>query len=504
MKLRQLRRTHAEYDRATLDLHGDLFAGGAQFHRNVSKYLPQGDVEPHAVYKKRCAVAHYVGYVAPIVNFFASWLFTCPLTFKADDDASIDQVAQDFYSEFKEDADGLGTDLDTFLRDRFVQAAKDRCTYWRVEVPEQPTAEMHRAEWESTGLGRATIVPVNASALTNWKRDDRGAWEWVVEYSREESLREFTDDECKITETWTLWSADGEHRRWRAEYSKSKPPTEAQEIAEIPAPPTLVPGIPLVELSLPPDLWIVNLLASGQLEHFRKMAALSWSIDRTCYAMPFFFVKNKKSPPVMGRGYYGIMGLDEKVEWPTPPAAPFATVQDYAARLKDELHRITHQMQAAVDNTAAATTRSAESKQEDGRATEIVLSAFGSRVREAVERTFMLIAATRDDDVEWSVGGMDDYQLPDAKGLAESALATDPLRIPSVTFRRELLTRVALAQLPDVDEETRTKIRNEIKAGVNAEDMYPDPVTPPGAGPLPGDGDPLTETDPKKSPPSEE
>jgi hypothetical protein len=502
VKLRQLRRTHADFDRATLDLHADLFAGGAQFHRNVSKYLPQGDVEPFAVYKKRCSVAHYVGYVAPIVNFFASWLFTCPLTFKADDEKSIDQAAQDFYSEFKEDCDGLGTDLDTFLRGRFVQATLDRSSYWRVEMPEQPATLLDRAEWEKLGAGRATLVPVNASALTNWKRDARGAWEWVVEYSREEALSEFVDEECTIVETWTLWRADGNHQRWQARYTKGKAPTETSEIPEIDPPSTLIPGIPLVELSLPHDLWIVNLLASGQLEHFRKMAALSWSIDRTCYAMPFFFVKDKKKPPVMGRGYYGILGIDEKVEWPTPPPAPFTTVQDYGARLKDELHRITHQMQAAVDNTAAASTRSAESKQEDGRATEIVLSAFGARVVEAVERTFALVAATRDDDADWSVGGMDEYTLPDAKGLADAALATDALRIPSVTFRRELLTRVALAQLPDVTEDVRATIRKEIKAGVHAEDLYPEP--PPAPGTDPGDGDPTTETAPKKLPPGEE
>jgi hypothetical protein len=486
MELRKLQRTHADYDPAMLARYHDIVAGGIQFQRNVKHYLPKHDVEPASVYKRRCDAAHYLGYVSPIVHYFASWLFSSPLTFESDPADS-----DEFWSAFKEDTTGRGVDLDQFLRARFLEAVTERSSYWRVQLPDPSGVDIDvLADYEAAGLGRATLDAIDARCITNWRCDDDGRWLWVLEHHCDTGLDDLADEYPTTRESWTQWFADGTAKRWEADYQREKRPIEIPEVAP---PYNPCRAIPIVQLTMPDELWIVNHLASGQLEHFRKSNALSWSIDRTCYAMPYFFLKDRRKPPDMGAGYYGILGIEEKVEWPAPPAAPFQTVQEYMARLKDELHRVTHQMAMGVENNAAAVGRSGASKQADNAATEIVLSAFGRVLREPVEQTFDLISRARARPGQkasiWYIGGMDKYKIHDSASILADAVALESMNIPSATLRRENFKRAGLAVIVDADEGIKETVVKEIDEGVSAEEFQRTPVDEP-------DGDEIDPNEP--------
>jgi hypothetical protein len=97
MKLKQLRRTHADFAPDTLQCHRDLFVGGEQFAKNITRYLLKNDQELHQVYQRRCelAKAEYINYCGPIGNYFASWAFTSKLTFDSDP-KEVDEFYKDF------------------------------------------------------------------------------------------------------------------------------------------------------------------------------------------------------------------------------------------------------------------------------------------------------------------------------------------------------------------------------------------------------------------------
>ena len=57
MKYAALSRTHADVDLDAIGRARDLFEGGERFRKAVATYLPQHDVEPPQVYKRRCAGA---------------------------------------------------------------------------------------------------------------------------------------------------------------------------------------------------------------------------------------------------------------------------------------------------------------------------------------------------------------------------------------------------------------------------------------------------------------
>jgi len=466
-----LQRKHSHYREDALQRRRDLFEGGEAFRERVKHYLLRNDMEPPEVYDRRCKSAHYVNYTAPLVNLFASWLFT--------DEPEVEPHTQDgekvepdaFYSRFCEDCDGLGTDDDAFLRARIVDSLVDDCAFWQVCFPKPGSTPESLAEWEQQGVGRATLRPIKARNVINWRRAKRetdgqpGRLLWLLEYQRDEELLEITDADVTVTETWTLWRADGQHKRWSWSFPQSKPRKSNEDVPEIEAPYDPTGSLPIVDLCLPHELRLVEHLSSAQLEHFRKRCALSWGMDRTCYVMPVLKTKARKTPPRMGAGYYLQLGTDESLEWPAPPSTPYDTIGGYIATLKDEIHRVAIAMAQGVDNNAAAIGRSGDSKQADANATEKVLFALGKFVVLVWERTLDLVSLGRGDAYQWTARGMDEYSIADVGTLVEQAVSAELLKIQSPTFQREMQTRLALATLGDgTDEATRNAIKQEIFA----------------------------------------
>jgi len=467
MKYSLLNRAHPEAQLEDIERYQDLFEGGPRFRANIRRYLLQNEVEPAAVYRARCARAHYINYCARIVRWFAAAVFSCPPATEGDP-VELDP----FWAAFKEDADGRGTDLDVMLREAFVRALVARRAWLRVDFPAAPAPGMTLADADRAGLRRARLCAVPTPSVRHWRRAEDGSLLWVLEHHREDGLEDFADDAAVTTETWTLWRADGSAQRWATQYTPATRPQPESDIAEVEPPANPSGAIPLVELALPAELHLLAHIAEPQLEHFRKRNALSWAIDRTCYAMPAFFLRDARKPPTMGTGYHLTLGADERIEWPAPPSAPFEVVQSITRELVQEIHRVVEQMALSVDNNAAAAVgRSGDSKLADHAATQVVLPAFGERVREALEKVLDLVARGRSEAVRWSVGGMDRYDMADAGALTEMALNAEPLKIPSATHRRALMKALSRAQLPHLDETTRRAIDAEIEAGVFDEEF---------------------------------
>lgn len=480
MKYALLNRTHAEYDAPTMRTYRDLFEGGPAFMSRVGDYLPKGDTEPPAVFKQRCARAYYTNHAARIVNFFASSLMASPPKVKAEPDPG------PWYEDWYEDADGAGSSFEHLMRALFVRALVARRAFVRVEFPTASLVPAGAAVADADRLGARVprVVGVPTENITHWRRNEDGSFRWVVEHTLTTELSDFAAEKATVTETWTQWMADGSARRWQSTRDDGKTPKAEDDVLEVEPPANPTGACPLVELCLPPELWVMAHVSGPALEHFRKENALAWAIDRTCYAMPWFYLKNPKKPPTMGTGYYGILGLDEKVDWPAPPVAPFQIVRDDLSDLVQAIHRVAEQMALGMDQRQGAVAgRAAASKQQDQSATETVLRAYGAALRNPTERVLDLVSLGRGETTDWDVGGMDLYDLADADALTTMAVAAESLRVPSATYRRELYKAVTRAQLTHLDEETRAKIDKEIDAGITDEEVQRQPETDPNAPP---------------------
>ena len=461
MKLADLQRTHECYDADAMQRCQDLFEGGERMRKRASKYLQQNDVEPDPVFRKRCEAAHYVNHAGAIGGYLAAFLFSKPLQF--------DGGNESFWGDFKEDCDGLGTDFDNFLRARFVEALEKQRAYFAIETPTPVAPVSSMADFRA--LGRTSLRAIPTEAITDWQKDSRGRYVWMLE-RQIECFREGPGADETETLTYTQWRADGKHRRWETTYAANQGPGANAEIPEIEPPVSPLQGIPIVSLELPPDLWLMGHLASPQLAYFRLYCSLLWGQNRTCYPMPVFKLADKQKPPVMGAGYYIMIGADEDAGWIAPPSTPFDSIKASLDGLKDEIYRVSQAMARGVNNNAAALGRSGESKQADDRATEIVVDAYAERVKEVAQNAVNLIASVTNEEAP-TVKGMTGYAVVDAKATLEAAMLAKELGIPSVTFHKKMAEEAVSVIAPKLDENTRRQIAKEIDEGVTPESIDP-------------------------------
>jgi hypothetical protein len=463
MKYKDLTRTHHDFKPDVLRQYRDLVEGGERFLSRVHLYLPKHDVEMADTYRKRCANAHYLGYCGRIVNYFASWLFTRPPTYQSDP-----VNRGDWWNGWLRDVDDDGTTLEQSAHNLLSDALIDRCAYWKVVFPENLPADTLK-DWEANGNGRAVLQPLRACHLTNWRCDELGNWLWVVEHDKRTELEEFDRADETVTETWTLWKRDGQHRRWSIAYNKTKPPQSNQEIPEVDPPEFPIPTIPIVGLELPMPMWAMNHLASAQLEHFRQRNANSWAIQRTCYTTPVFNLESPREP-TLGAGRYLMLRVGESLSYPAPPSTPFQIVGDEAQKLVEEIHRVADQMAAGISNNAAAIGRSGDSKEADMMATAVVLAALGDRARKPILDVLDLVARARGESITWTVGGLSGYDQAFTKSQARELLSDtkqiEDMNIPSATLKETVVVRAALAQVPEVDDTTKQRIKQEIVDGL--------------------------------------
>lgn len=447
-----------------------LYTGGKAFRTRLSRFLPQNNNEPSDHYQARCREAHYRNYLGPIVDFFAAHLFSAPFEVRSKRDGELVD-ADPFYAQFREDCDANDTDFVDFLRGRFVEALIKGRAYWLVEMPDDGgTPPGDKAEWQARKLGDGYVRAVPTEEVLDWECDESGALLWAIVHERETARVDWRLPRNIITETWHVFDAEYVET-FEVTYDPARPPTAETDIGSTGRRPHNCNVVPLICLDIDPDgLWAANRIASPQIEHFRLSNANAWSIRRTCYAMPVLKVMDPKQPPAMGAGYYIMIGTGEEFGWSSPPSVPYQAMSAEVASLKDEIFRIANNMALGVDNNAAAIGRSGDSKLADARATEVVLTAYGSLIRGAAEETYEVLSDARGDtDITWSVEGLQSFNVGDAVVLIEAATQAEVLGIPSETYQREVKTKIALSMVNDISQDVKDTIRKEIEAGVEAE-----------------------------------
>lgn len=438
-----------------------LYRGGKEFRARVERFLTKNAAELDDLYRLRCKESHYRCYIGPIVDYFAACLFGSKLQRESQEKPR----AEEFYENLDSNADGLGTNLDKLLRDQFVRAAVKGCAFFALDFPVPEGQPRDMSEWRSMGGDNLTLRTFEREQALDWMKSD-GELEWIT-FKEEEIRREDWKTTARVrVQRWWVYTRESV---FEYEYTRdADKQDERNAVAKLRRQIDHGLGrVPVVDLILPDGTWIADRLSSTQVEHFRIASAQNWSIRRNCYAMAIFKVKDKKSPPVMGPGYYYMCSPEEGVEYAAPPADIFTVTQTEIASLKDELYRIVNQMAQGVDNNAAAVGRSGDSKLADISAMRVVLTAYGLNVRESLEQLLNLIAAARKDNAKWRVSGLDQFQNIDGEALLEILSQVELNDIGSETYDAELRKRIAASTLPGISEEKMNTILSEIDASAS-------------------------------------
>lgn len=513
---------HPDYDSRLWSKCRAFYAGGDRLLGD--KHMLQEVFPPHlseasTIYAERCKRAFYIPYAGEIINSICAGLFAEPLNLRSEPEIKDDE----FYAEFPEDVSppgGRTQTLNDLLKEQIGTALLCRRAWTLVDLPSiPPDMEMPETLMEEDGLGlrNAYAVSIDPEMVLDWEMTEDGALEWVLVMHRSSKRDGLMSDRSLVVEDYTLYTPDS-WERYRAEYVIGKEPGDDDEIPLLDSGQHSFGKVPLLMLELPEGLWAMGKVLPIAIAHMNLRNALSWAEYKSLFPVLASFKQgidmsnpitedpDRDVNQVLGQGYMFSAAAGDDLRYVGPDSGPFTAAMQDLNNLRDEMHRVLHQMAQSVDNSGAALQRSADSKQVDQQSTAIILRALGQILKEHVVEVMELVQRGRGDkEVGWRPEGMEKYDEISVSGLLEQAEVIDTVSIPSATFKQLWTYNLARRILGDnAEEEDLENIRKELEENVTNEQFMPLPemgeMPPPNMGEDEDDDEPVPPKPPGNKP----
>jgi hypothetical protein len=456
-----INREHPEYTsrKRVWKTYRDLYVGGQAMKDSASEYLLPRFREPSDVYFERLNKVFYENYIGSIVDWFGATLFRREPAITA---SGANEPAKLFMSRFVDDCDRKGTGITDFLRTRFVDSLVGGSSFILVDFPKVDGPLATRGAEDASGRSRAYLVGYTADELINWRLDAEGNYEWVVLRTKSVQSAEPGKGEWSTVTTWAYYDKQS-YRTYRQTDGGFGSPSGGVEVVD-----SGLHGlakqnrVPLFRLQVPEGLWLLNKAGSLQLEHFEKANALSWSLTMGLFAMPVIYTE-REWKQIIGESYYIQLGPNDKFGWTEPEGRVFQIAAENLKRLQEEIYRVCYLGQQG-GSLSGAVAQSAASKERDFVATQEVLRAYGDTVKDVLRRVLVAINDAREDGLEISVSGLDEFDIADFSSELDDAQRLLSMGIESPTLKSQIFKKLSLKYLCDVKQEVKDRIVSEIDA----------------------------------------
>lgn len=496
-----LKATHPEYDGRYWRRLRALAEGGKQLLGDpqvMGDIFPRHRDEKPAVYEERQNRAFYVPYAGEMIGIMAAGLGADPVVMKLQGKDTPGGWPA-FYDGFFKDTSPAGGEkvtLHELLKEQITTALQLRTAWTLVEMPKKPDEAVRAslAEQEEAGDLRVWAVPVAPECVVDWEEDEKsGQLLWALVHTSVRRRMGLGQARNKERHRWTFYTDDA-WAVFEIEHDVNKPPGDEQMIPQVEAGTHTFGRVPLLRMTLKPGLWAMNKIEGLARAHFNKRCALDWGELQSLLPELYEFqgpesggrgvpisevqedADRAKNQP-RGQGYVQIRGSEDKAAFVGPPSEPFTHVLASARDLRDEMHRVLHQMALSVDNSGAALQRSAESKTVDKGVTEVLLGELGRVLKRHAEDILNLVSRGRknadpgkDIEGQWEATGATKFDAVAVADLLDQALSLTQIPVPSQTFKKRIAMKVVKAALPDAPQEDIDAIEKELELNVTAED----------------------------------
>lgn len=515
MKYGTLKQTHPEYDAKLWETLDDLYVGGFQILNNARRYITRQVNETEERYEARLAEAEYVPYLGMIVDSIVANLFAAEPVLSAENNEKIDA----FWQEFAKNANLKGDDFSRVAREVFTTAILKRRGFFACDFPAIEEAADNQAQEDALGKARGYAFEVSPEELVDWNYGDvvkrvvplksggqveyaYGLLSWAIlrrEICRRETPEDSRDTFVEEFRVWRMKDGKASYEVYQTEPRArgSSPPRDDEELKLIAEEATSFCQIPIVELCVPPGLWLGNKIGPLAMALFRRRSGLIASEGRSLFPIAVF----KHGPEVSAvgaalppeaqqntaRGHDPVgtaqrlgalgIGYQDALEYVEPKGTSHELVDKQLGEAVDELFRVAHMMASSIAATSSSLGRSGKSKEQDFRALGTVLEAYGAIVRDVAARVHDVIAEARKEGIEWKVHGLDKFDAIDRQIVLEEAKTMAAVNIPSRTFNVQWKTKTALALLGNATPDMQRTIEDEIRRGVVAEEQMRDLMT---------------------------
>lgn len=490
--LKQLARRHPTHREKSeyWELLQALMDGGSKLTPEIKqKILANPDRRPDGVIKERIKVARYFNKISPIANRFVSQLFAAPLQFEGSKDKFWEET---FFPGGallpSNDDDGRST-FNTFLKSAMLQALAQGKAIAQIDTA-IATESVNKKQQKSAREDEPYVLLVPRSQLWDWETDRNGfkfaklhRFSWMRDTwdSDPVAMHDFTiyqrrPDGSIVASRYVIKSkGKGEDFDKGMESNLERLDEKNIEISSVNGleerPIFNVRGqfkFPIVTLTLPPALWLADQLFDPQCSHYNQTASLEWGLVSTNYAMPTiesediedFNSRNDK----FGNGYF--IHLDptqkEAIGWTERPGASFSTSMEYRSTVEQDIDKTVQQIAISAQDAAGAA--SGETLRQAKKPEEILLTLYGSMVKDLAKGVLDVAAIAHDEAIDWKISGMDDFDQTDLTSEATEYSTISQANIQSETFRKEVQKSFAreVAKQKEFDSATLKKIIEEI------------------------------------------
>lgn len=511
-KLGTLRKKNRHYRGELWDRLEILWEGGWEMERNAHLFIVQAPMEKPEYYEWRCKMTSYINFLARLVGYLTGSLFHESLVVtpepKAKGELPPPPPDAPFYQAFGKDCDTRGTDFSQFVRAEMVTKA---LVYQRALVQvDLPQAKMMpdgspplTLEHENQlGNRRAYLVPIDVRAMTNWKKDAQGNFEWCVIHKRDED----TSDPFALDGTYwhefKVWQRRGGVvgftilRTPRIKNENELTDNTDLEVVQ-PFRPTSFARIPIIDFELPKALWAGNQAGPLCQEHFRRRSDLMGSLCRNLVEIAYVKLgpqipavrgalpSDKAADQNRGDDIHGqlaakgnlVLDAQDEVGYAGPTGAGHEIARAELKDTREEIFASLNAMALQLENSAAAVGRSGDSKAEDRSAMETLLTFLVDQTREAAQKVMAMVDEVRRDNVgAWVASGLSTFDSEDRDELVAEAGDLELVRIPSPTWKRLYMTKVALSTVPKASPEQKKAIEDELQRNITDEQVAMDPI----------------------------
>ena len=435
----------------------DLYIGGERLKLHAQEYLLPRQREPGDVYTERLSRVFYENYIGSIVDWYSATLFRKEPVVTLE---GTNPSGKEFFSALMDEVDLKGTGLSDFFRAQFVESLITGSSYVLVDFPRTETKAGTRAEEDAAGSSRAYLVNYSAEDLINWNLDLQGNFDWVV--IRTKAIRKNRVEDAEwVTETrWSYYDKQTFRIYSRVDDVIRLVDEGTHALAKL-------NRVPLFDLRIPEGMWMLNRAGLLQLEHFNKSNALSWALTMGLFAMPVVY-SDRDWSQMVGESYYIQLAPEDKFGWTEPEGKVFQIAQDNLTRLQEEIYRVCYLAQAGGSLDAGGA-QSGISKQLDFSITQEVLRSYGDAMKDLIRRVLTAIEAAREDGIEISVTGMDEFDITDFGTELSDAKALLGLGVDSPTLKKEIFKKLALKYLSDSRQDVKDRIAGEIEEGAGGQ-----------------------------------
>ena len=504
-----LRAKHVSYDFRALNTIKEnyLYQGGFKMNEpEIAKlFCPKmRNEEDDTIFKERVQSAAYIPTFSKLITGLISNLFSQDLAVMeaADHNDPTTEGEQftdslrDFYKEFCNNCDGAGTSLHNFMRHSTTKALIHSFNYFGVDYPKGEANNL--LEQELKGLDRPRLYKIDSESVFDWKTNDTGDFEWIKLVDCHPFQPSPFDPPMQkyCVKTWFI------NEQGFAAYEcyesnalpLGKEPKIKEVLKKVDEGVTSFKQIPIFCFQLDEGIAVGAKLAPMAAEHFNRITIENYSTNRACITVPVHY-KGDMFPggdvmpdPIMmnsSRGHNprgkvsskGIFELgsytQDRFEIVEAEGKALGFIHKQNEDLDEKMHSVVHQMGQSLKQSRTQSGKSGLSKQEDRRATEMLLTAIADEVFNLVAKVFNVISDSRGEDIVWDVRGLSALATDDRAELTQEAATIANIAIPSETFRKEYHFRIASRLIEGTDQRTLQTIRREIEDGMESMALEP-------------------------------